>query len=369
MTQKMLDGRTLPAVQTVDVQFLISEQDIQVHLHGNVWSEFAGSFINFFKGPMIKLIETSNEKAINIALPLAVNEAIAATDGNLNFNFPHLMLDVITPTAAEVSLDTISIGMKGLFFDERIGDYDRVRFPAMPFKNMTHLDQFQTFMSMQTLDSFIEAYLDTQGGHGWYNETILPPPLDFTLTTTDLNIMLPGMVNTFGKNKPVKLEYEVLDFGDFRSKFAKDYMIATATVNVRFWVVQDNNQEELAVEMNLYNITNKVSVIVNDFKVQLACREFRLHGVEVTHSAIGLLNPNTIRLKLNTVNSVIVTLTNIILQSFEVKLPTTLGGLFNLSALHLEFFDGYIYAGATPTYLPQPMTPQPNIHEKTLHGD
>lgn len=43
-------------------------------------------------------------------------------------------------------------------------------------------------------------------------------------------------------------------------------------------------------------------------------REFRLHGVEVTHSAIGLLNPNTIRLKLNTVNSVIVTLTNIILQ-------------------------------------------------------
>jgi len=39
---------------------MISEQDIQVHLHGNVWSEFAGSFISFFKGPMIKLIESSN---------------------------------------------------------------------------------------------------------------------------------------------------------------------------------------------------------------------------------------------------------------------------------------------------------------------
>ena len=142
MTQQMLDGRTLPAIQTVDVQFLISEQDIQVHLHGNVWSEFAGSFISFFKGPMIKLIETSNEKAINIALPLAVNQAIAATDGNINFNYPHMMLDVITPTAAEVSLDTLTLGIKGLFFDERIGDYDRVRFPVMPFKNMTHLDQF-----------------------------------------------------------------------------------------------------------------------------------------------------------------------------------------------------------------------------------
>jgi hypothetical protein len=123
--------------------------------------------------------------------------------------------------------------------------------------------------------------------------------------------------------------------------------------------------------MNLYNITNKVSLIVNEFSGQLAIREFRLHGVEVTHSAIGLLNPNTIRLKLNTVNSVIVTLTNIILQNFVVDLPRQLGGIFDLSALHLEFFDGYIYAGATPTYTPQLPQPQnPNIHDPTMvHPD
>jgi hypothetical protein len=72
-----------------------------------------------------------------------------------------MMVDMITPKAPEVSLDTLTLGFKGLFFDERIGDYDRVRFPAMPFKNMTHLDQFQMFVSMQTLDSFFEAYLDT----------------------------------------------------------------------------------------------------------------------------------------------------------------------------------------------------------------
>ena len=119
--------------------------------------------------------------------------------------------------------------------------------------------------------------------------------------------------------------------------------------------------------MNLYNITNKVSLIANDFSGQLAIREFRLHGVEVTHSAIGLLNPNTIRLKLNTVNSVIVTLTNIILQSFQVEIPRKLGGIFDLSALHLEFFDGYIYAGATPTYTPQLPSPQPSFNDR--NGD
>jgi len=35
-----------------------------------------------------------------------------------------------------------------------------------------------------------------------------------------------------------------------------------------------------------------------------------------------------------------------------------LGGLFSLRALHLEYFDGYIYAGVTPVYVPP--TPPPS---------
>lgn len=88
-----------------------------MHLHGNVWSEFAGSFISFFKGPMIKLIETSNQKAISMALPLAVNSAISGTNGSMDFIDKFWQLNVITPAAPKVSLDSISLGIKGLFFD------------------------------------------------------------------------------------------------------------------------------------------------------------------------------------------------------------------------------------------------------------
>ena len=42
---------------------------------------------------MIRLIETSNEKAINIGLPLAVNEAIKATNGHLEYLLPHWQVD------------------------------------------------------------------------------------------------------------------------------------------------------------------------------------------------------------------------------------------------------------------------------------
>jgi hypothetical protein len=37
-----------------------------------------------------------------------------------------------------------------------------------------------------------------------------------------------------------------------------------------------------------------------------------------------------------------------------------LGGLFSLRALHLEYFDGYIYAGVTPVYVPP--TPPPGLN-------
>ena len=54
-----------------------------------MWSEFAGSFINFFKGPMVRLIESSVEKSLNFAMPLAVNTAIKDMNGHLEYLLPH----------------------------------------------------------------------------------------------------------------------------------------------------------------------------------------------------------------------------------------------------------------------------------------
>jgi len=94
--------------------------------------------------------------------------------------------------------------------------------------------------------------------------------------------MMPGMIAAYGKGRQVKLNYDVLYVGDFRARYGKDYLISSATVNVKFWVVKQDGTEELAVDMTLYNITNKVTVTVENFLINAFVREFRLHGVEVT---------------------------------------------------------------------------------------
>jgi len=40
-----------------------------------------------------------------------------------------------------------------------------------------------------------------------------------------------------------------------------------------------------------------------------------------------------------------------------------LGNLFHLTNLHLEYFDGYIYAGVTPMYVQPPPRPQHTVHD------
>ena len=52
------------------------------------------------------------------------------------------------PLTPVVGLDHVEAGIMGLFFDDRIGEYDRVRFPPMPYKNATMLHGFQCFISM-----------------------------------------------------------------------------------------------------------------------------------------------------------------------------------------------------------------------------
>lgn len=40
-----------------------------------------------------------------------------------------------------------------------------------------------------------------------------------------------------------------------------------------------------------------------------------------------------------------------------------LGGLFHLTNLHLEYFDGYIYAGVTPMYVQPPPVAPHTVHD------
>ena len=52
-TQTLTDGRVVPFIDTIGVKVDIDRRDIKIHIHGNVWSDFAAFFEPIFKGIII----------------------------------------------------------------------------------------------------------------------------------------------------------------------------------------------------------------------------------------------------------------------------------------------------------------------------
>lgn len=45
---------------------------------------------------------------------------------------------------------------------------------------------------------------------------------------------------------------------------------------------------------------------------------------------------------------------NLILEQFAFNIPSEVMGIFEIKFLELKFYDGYIQAGLTPTFIPIP---------------
>jgi len=39
------------------------------------------------------------------------------------------------------------------------------------------------------------------------------------------------------------------------------------------------------------------------------------------------------------------------LQAYQIEFPSNIAGIFELSDLNLNYHDGYVYVGATPTFI------------------
>jgi len=133
--QTLPDGRMVPLIEAVNVDMDIDRRDINIHMHGNIWTDFASLFEIFFKGTVIGMIEDTAEATMNAGIPLIGNTVMTKLDGYFPIPvLPTWVVDWETPYQAVVSSDFFAIGVKGLMFDRDIGEEDPgVVAPDMPY--------------------------------------------------------------------------------------------------------------------------------------------------------------------------------------------------------------------------------------------
>ena len=122
-TMTLGDGRIVPAVTAVNVDFEISRRHLDIHLHGNLWTDFASLFEVFFKGTVVDLIQDTVVDTLNAGIPAISTAVMTKLDGYFPVPLvPNWMVDWETPEAALVTDVAFEIGVKGLMFDKQIGE-------------------------------------------------------------------------------------------------------------------------------------------------------------------------------------------------------------------------------------------------------
>ena len=134
-TMTLTDGRIVPQVSAINVDFEISRRHLDIHLHGNLWTDFASVFEVFFKGTVVGLIEDTVETALNTGIPAISDALMTKLDGY--FPVPLInkwVVDWETPEAAQVTDIAFEIGVKGLMFDRDFGEEEpSVEIPDLPY--------------------------------------------------------------------------------------------------------------------------------------------------------------------------------------------------------------------------------------------
>ena len=138
-------------------------------------------------------------------------------------------------------------------------------------------------------------------------------------------------------------------------------MSGTTSLNLQFWVEKVDSTKELACELNLSDMDFDFSALVTDMNITLNITKINIDKVDVVSDTFGKLSALTLKLKLNNGFRIMLPLLNVFLSKFNVSIPSNILGIFELSNLNLDYFDGYIYAGATPTFLSPSKEPPMDI--------
>ncbi len=152
-------------------------------------------------------------------IPLITNKVIGKTDGYFPlFVVPNWIVDWQTPESSIVTETNIAVGIKGLLFDKLIGEEEPLDvIPDLPYHLSTNIEKFQTYISSYTINSFFSSFLEVAGIKGWIRSASIPEKVPLQLTTTTLNVLLPGIMSYYGAGQPVDVYFDVYSLGSFTS--------------------------------------------------------------------------------------------------------------------------------------------------------
>lgn len=124
--------------------------------------------------------------------------------------------------------------------------------PVMPFKDASVQDKVQVFVSDYLLDSLTYALFKTPNATEMFSvtvpHTVVPAGHPLELNTTALDLIFPGMVAKYGKDRFVDIQAGIKGLSNFSSKQSQ-LMSANADMSIKFNVEKADGTNETAIDL------------------------------------------------------------------------------------------------------------------------
>jgi hypothetical protein len=263
-------------------------------------------------------------------------------------------LDWETENRATVTDTYFGVGVKGLLFDKLQGEQEPSQdIPVMPTFESSRGQQFQAYVSAYSIDSFFSSWIEVGTVAAWFNSTEIPANSTTQLTTSTVNTLLPGIESYYGADVPMDIYFNVIGAGNIGIFETNQEMDGNVDLQTQWWVNKADGTREMAAEISLQNMNFGFTATVSNMNVSLAVDAIKTVDVIVDSCAFGTISARSLKIKLNLFFQTFKVFINKWLSAMDIVIPSNIGGLFILSDLYIEYYNDYIYAGATPTFIGQ----------------
>lgn len=130
-------------------------------------------------------------------------------------------------------------------------------------------------------------------------------------------------------------------------------MTAVTTLELEFWVEKADGTKENSATLRLIDVDLGFTTTVTDMRLLISLTQVNIANVEVKTCTFGKLSALLIRTELNNGFRLFQSSINAFLSRKTIPMPKNILGVFELTNLTLGYYDGYLYTGYTPVFIPQ----------------
>ena len=120
---------------------------------------------------------------------------------------------------------------------------------------------------------------------------------------------------------------------------------------MQFWALKADGTTEMAVQSTLSQTKFGFTAQADNMAISVQIKTFNSSNLVVDSCTFANLSALKLKLELNNFIRYYLPHMNVWLGSHPIVLPSNIAGIFELSNLTLGYFDDYLYAGATPTFI------------------